>query len=102
MECLVGMNYKKLGVQITLNYRPLTHLEDGPRLPVLTPRPMLFMNCNVVPELQPDYIETTDLHKRASHLLQYKELLKGVTCAVFARNILPTQLFREKHLPSST
>ena len=73
MECFVEMNYKKLEVQITLNFRPLSYLEDDPRLPVLTPSPMLFMHCNVLPEVQPYYIETTDLRKRANHLLQCKE-----------------------------
>ena len=73
MECLVEMHYKKWEVQITPNFRPLSYLEDDPRLPVRTPSPILFMNCNVLPELQPYCTETTDLHKRANHLLQCKE-----------------------------
>ena len=34
---------------------------------------MLFVNSNVLPELQPQRIETVDLRKRAKHLLKCKE-----------------------------
>ena len=61
-----------LDVEITLNNLRLSYLEDDPQLPVLTPSSicMLFVNSNVLPELQPHHIETADLHKRAKHLLK--------------------------------
>ena len=35
-----------LDVEINLNNRPLSYLEDDPQLPVLTPSSMLFMKSN--------------------------------------------------------
>ena len=47
-------------LETTLNNRPLSYLEDDPQLPVLTPSSVLFVNSNVLPELQPHRIETAD------------------------------------------
>ena len=62
-----------LYVEITLNNRRLSYLVDDPQLPVLTPSSMLFVNSNVLPELQPHHIKTANLRKRAKHLLKCKE-----------------------------
>lgn len=64
---------KLLDMEITLNDQPLSYLEDDPQLPVLTLSSMLFVNSKVLPELQPQYIETAGLHTQAKHLLKYKE-----------------------------
>ena len=61
-----------LDVEINLNSRPLSYVEDDVQLPLLTPNSMLFLNSNVLPELQPYHIETADLRKRAKHLLKCK------------------------------
>ncbi|PFX13976.1 hypothetical protein AWC38_SpisGene21906 [Stylophora pistillata] len=60
-------------VETILNNRQLSYLEDDPQLPVLTPSSMLFVNSNVLPELQSNRVERADLRKRAKHLLKYKE-----------------------------
>ena len=60
-----------LDVEITLNNRPLSYLEDDPQLLVLTPSSMLFVNINVLLEFQPQHVETADLCKRAKHLLKF-------------------------------
>ena len=44
-------------------------------MPLLTPNAMLFLNINLLPELQPHHIETADLRKRAKHLLKCKEAI---------------------------
>ena len=59
-------------MEITFNNRP-RYLEDDPQLPVLTPSSMLFVNSNVLPELQIHCIETADLRKQAKHLPKCKE-----------------------------
>ena len=43
------------------------------QMPLLTLNAMLFLNSNLLPELQPHHIETADLQKRAKHLLKCKE-----------------------------
>ena len=40
-----------LDVEINLNSRPLSYVEDDVQLPLLTPNSMLFLNSNVLPEL---------------------------------------------------
>ena len=93
-----------LDVEITLNNRPLSYHEDDPPLPVLTPSSMLFVNSNVLPELQPHRVERANLRKRAKHLLKCKEAVwrRWSTYAAFARGTVPKQPFREMHLLSVT
>ena len=62
-------------VEITLNNRMLSYVEDDVQMPLLTPNAMLFLNSNLLPELQPHHIETADLRKRAKHLLKCKEAI---------------------------
>ena len=64
-----------LDVEINLNNRPLSYVEDDVQLPLLTPNSLLFVNSNVLPELQPHHVETADLRKRAKHLLKCKEAM---------------------------
>ena len=47
-------------------------MEDDLQLPVLTPNSLLFANSNILPELEPHYIEEHDLRRRAKHLLNWK------------------------------
>ena len=64
-----------LDVEVALNSRPLSYVEDDVQFPVLTPNSLLFLNSNVLPDLQPHNIEDGDLRKRAKHLLKCKEAL---------------------------
>lgn len=64
-----------LDVEITLNNRPLSYVEDDVQMPLLTPNAMLFSNSNLLPELQPHHIDTADPRKRAKHLLKCKEAI---------------------------
>ena len=62
-----------LDVEITLNQRSLSYIEDDVQLRVLTPRSMIFLDSNTVPELETHHIEAPDLNKRAKQLLKCKE-----------------------------
>ena len=62
-----------LDVEVALNNRPLSYLEDDIQFPVLTPNTFLFEQPNLLPELEPYHLEDGDLRKRAKHLRQCKE-----------------------------
>lgn len=64
-----------LDVEITLNNRPLSYLEDDVQFPLLTPNSLLFLKSNLLPELQPHRTESADLRNRAKHLLKCKEAM---------------------------
>ena len=64
-----------LDVEITLNNRPLTYLEDDVQLPTLTPHAMMFGQPNQLPEEDPDAIESKDLRKRARYLCRCKDVM---------------------------
>ena len=64
-----------LDVEITLNNRPLSYLEDDLQLPPLTPNSMLNLNLNDLPNPEPHQIPDTDLRKRAKYLARCKEMV---------------------------
>ena len=64
-----------LDVEIALNNRPLSYLEEDIQLPVLTPNAMLHIDSNILPELQPHQLPEKDLRKRAKFLLRCKEVM---------------------------
>lgn len=64
-----------LDVEVALNNRPLTYLEDDVQLPVLTPCSMLSINPNVLPEVGAYHLEDSDLRKRAKFLRKCKEAM---------------------------
>ena len=57
-----------LDVEVSLNNRPLSYVEDDVQLPVLTPNSLLFDRSNVLPETKPHRLDNKDLCKRARHL----------------------------------
>ena len=62
-----------LDVEVTLNNRPLSYVEDDIELPILTPNSLLYGRANVVPELEPQRIVSIDLRKRAKRLRRCKD-----------------------------
>ena len=62
-----------LDVEVTLNNRPLSYVEDDIEFPILTPNSLLYGRSNIVPELEAHRIESVDLRKRAKHLRRCKE-----------------------------
>lgn len=64
-----------LDVEVTLNNRPLTYVEDDIQLPMLTPNKMMFGQPNLLPEDDVDSMEDGDLRKRARHIRRCKDVL---------------------------
>ncbi|KAK3730502.1 hypothetical protein QZH41_015700 [Actinostola sp. cb2023] len=56
-------------VEVTLNNRRLSYVEDDIQFLLLTPNTLLFANSNVLPQLNPHHIENYDRRKRAKHLI---------------------------------
>ena len=63
-----------LDIEVALNNRPLSYVEDDPQLPVLTPNSLLFGQPNLLPELEYHHLEIPDLRKRAKYLKRCKDM----------------------------
>ena len=64
-----------MDVEIALNNRPLSYLEDDVQLPVLTPNSMLHINPNYLPELKAHHLQETDLRRQAKYLDKCKQAM---------------------------
>ena len=64
-----------LDVELALNNRPLTYLDEDIQLPVLTSNSMLHLDSNHLAELQPHHLPDKDLRKRANFLQTCKEVI---------------------------
>ena len=53
-----------LDIEITLNNRPPTYMEEDIQLPPLTPNSLLFVNTNILPELAPYPLREKDGNER--------------------------------------
>lgn len=80
-----------LDVEVTLNNRPLCYQEEDVQLPTLTPNTLLFLNTNILPELQPHQLDDKDLRRRAKFLLRTKDALWRRWTAEYLRSL------RERH-----
>lgn len=57
-----------LDVEVAINNRPLSYLEDDVELPVLTPSTMLHLRSNQIPQMNGHQLRDADLRKRAKYL----------------------------------
>lgn len=64
-------------MEIAVNSRPLSYVEDDVQLPVLTPNLMMYGQSNLRREANVETIEVTDLRKRAIYLWRYKDVLRS-------------------------
>ena len=64
-----------LDIEVALNNRPLSYVEEDVQLPVLTPYAMVFVQDDILPELQPHHIQDYDLRKRVKYLTKCKDAL---------------------------
>ena len=64
-----------LDVEVALNNRPLSYVEDNLQFPVLTPNVMMFGKDNLLPTEDPNQIIDRDLRKRARYLERCKQVL---------------------------
>ena len=62
-----------LDVEVALNNRPLSYVEEDIQMPTLTPSSMLFVGSNAIPELEAHNEEEKDLRKRAKFLFRCKK-----------------------------
>ena len=64
-----------IDVEVTLNERPLSYIEDDIQFPILTPNALVVHQTNALPELQPHHCDDSDLRKRAKYLRRCKETM---------------------------
>eukprot|EP00112_Aurelia_sp_Birch-Aquarium-sp1_P013008 Seg2741.1 transcript_id=Seg2741.1/GoldUCD/mRNA.D3Y31 product="hypothetical protein" protein_id=Seg2741.1/GoldUCD/D3Y31 len=64
-----------IDIELALNNRPLSYVEDDVQLPILTPNVMMFGIPNHLPEADADDLEDTDLRNRAKYLRKCKDSL---------------------------
>ena len=80
-----------LDVEIAVNNRPLSYVEDDVQLPVLTPNLIMYGQSNLLPEADVDSIEETVLRKRIRYLRRCKDLLWSRWTNEYVRSL------RERH-----
>ena len=64
-----------LDVEVAVNNRPLSYVEDDVQFPTLTPNAMMFMQPNLLPEDEASVIEEINLRKRAKYLSKCKDAI---------------------------
>ncbi len=64
-----------LDVEITLNNRPLSYIDDDVQMPLLTPNTMLLSQQNALLEADVDRIKEKDLRKRAKYMQKCRDHL---------------------------
>ena len=80
-----------LDVEIAVNNRPLTYVEDDVQLPLLTPNTMLHGQSNLLPEADVEGIEDLPLRRRAKYLRRCKNVLWSRWTGEYVRSL------RERH-----
>ena len=78
-----------LDVEVALNNRPLSYVEEDVQLPVLTPNMLQFGRPNLLPEDHNQ--ENLDLRKRARYLAKCKDVVWGRWSTEYLRSL------RERH-----
>ena len=80
-----------LDIEVALNNRPLSYVEDDIELSVLTPNSLLNINPSILPELKLRYVEEPSLRKRAKYLKKCKETMWKRCTKEYVRSL------RERH-----
>ena len=80
-----------IDVEVSLNNRPLSYVEDDVQLPLLTPNSMLTINPNHLHELKAYHVDEADLRKRAKHVKKCKEAVWNRWTREYIRSL------REQH-----
>ena len=80
-----------LDVEVAVNNRPLSYVEDDVELPVLTPATMTYSQSNLLPEEDADAVEDVDLRKRARYVRRCKDVLWSRWTTDYIRSL------RERH-----
>ena len=80
-----------LDIEVALNNRLLSYVEDDIDLSVLTPNSLLNINLSVLPEWKKRYVEETSLRNRAKFLKKCKEVMWKSWTREYVRSL------RERH-----
>ena len=64
-----------LDVEVALNNRPLSYVEEDIQLPLLTPNLLQFGRPNLLPEPEDHHQENPDLRRRARYLAKCKDVV---------------------------
>ena len=64
-----------LDVEVQINRRPLSYVDDDVQLPILTPSAFLFQRSNMLPEQEPWREKDVDLRRREKYLRSCKDQL---------------------------
>lgn len=85
-----------LDVEVALNNRPLSYVEEDVQLPVLTPNSMLHTQPNSIPEMPPHHKEDPELRKRAKYLRRCKEAMWRSWTKEYLRGLREWQNLKHK------
>ena len=85
-----------LDVEVALNNRPLSYVEEDVQLPVLTPNSMLYTQPNSIPEMPPHHEEDPELRKRAKYLRRCKEAMWRRWTKEYLRGLRERQNLKHK------
>ena len=80
-----------LDVEVALNNRPLSYVEEDLQLPLLTPNMLQFGCPNLLPDPEAHHQENPDLRKRARYLARCKDVTRKRWSAEYLRGL------RERH-----
>ena len=81
-----------LDVEVTLNNRPLSYIEDDPQFQILTPYSLMFTSSNNLPEMAAHHVRDKDLRKRAKFLKRCKHVVWRRWTTEYVRGL------RERHI----
>ena len=81
-----------LDVNVTLNNRPLSYIEDDPQFQILTPYSLMFTSSNNLPEMAAHHVRDKDLRKRAKFLKRCKDVVWRRWTKEYVRGL------RERHI----
>ena len=88
-----------LDVEIALNGRPLSYVEEDAQLPVLTPNSMLYTQPNILPEREPYHEEDQQLRQRAKYLRKCKDAMWNRWTREYLRGLRERHALKHKDVP---
>jgi hypothetical protein len=80
-----------LDIELVLNNRPLSYVEDDIQMPILTPNNLMFGQPGTIPEEDVDCIDEASLRKRARYVEKCKNALWSRWSSEYLRGL------RERH-----
>ena len=85
-----------LDIEVAVNSRPLSYVEDDVKLPVLTPVTMMYVQSNLLPEEGADAVENVNLRKRARYVRWCKDVLCSRWTTEYIRSLMERHNLKHK------